>query len=253
MLAIGSQVLKGKTLGTPRILIIEDDIAIAGVYVRALQTEGYELSVAYQGLVGLRLAEHKRPHLILLDIGIPDIDGFQICRTLRALPSLAATPILIVTGRTAIGERVTGFDSGGDDYIAKPVDIIELRARIRAHLRRACMPAQRTFASGIHIDHRTHMAVIEGRKVRLTLLQQELLSYFIQHEGVTLTNHQLIREVWKCEPEHADPGLVRWQVRALRERIELNPKCPRYIHTIKQRGYLYQDAQKVEIQNNRDE
>jgi DNA-binding response OmpR family regulator len=233
-------------MGTPRILIIEDDTAIAAVYVRALQTEGYELSVAYQGRVGLRLAEHERPHLILLDIGIPDIDGFQICRTLRTLPKLAATPILIVTGRTAIGERVAGFDSGGDDYIAKPVDIIELRARIRAHLRRVSMPAQRTFAAGIHIDHQTHTAVIEGRRVRLTLREQELLSYFIQHEGVALTNSQLIRAVWGYAPEHADPGIVRWQIGALRKRIEPNPKHPRYIHTVKQRGYLYQDAQKTE-------
>jgi two-component system, OmpR family, response regulator RpaA len=233
-------------MGVARILIIEDDQAINGVYSRMLKRAGYEPIIADHGVLGLELARTIYPDLILLDISMPDVDGLQICQALREIPSVANIPILIVTGQTTTAACIAGLDTGGDDYIAKPFNLNELCARIRAHLRRHSQKISHRQASRLEIDLATGTVLVGGSRIRLTFLEQSLLNYFILHEGQAISNAQLIREVWGYAPESTDPGIVRWQIGALRKRIEPDPKHPRYILTIKQRGYLYRDPAQSE-------
>lgn len=226
-------------MGGEQILVIEDDASVALFFSRVLEQEGYTVTTAYTGARGYALAQELRPDLILLDLIMPDMYGLDLCRQIRRTARFRATPLLIVTACAAIDQRVAGLDAGADDYITKPLIAEELCARVRAQLRRT-RPLQGP-PKRLQIDHATNAVIIDGRSVALTLREYQLLAYLLQHAGSACTQEQLVRAVWGCAPEHLDPGTLRWHIFKLRERIEPDRRRPRYIHTVKQRGYMYRD------------
>jgi DNA-binding response OmpR family regulator len=232
----------------PQILIIEDDSAINDVYRRMFQRDGYLVTVADHGELGLAIAESQNPDLIVLDIGLPDMSGYEICRRLRQYNACSNIPIVFVSGQGSSAACITSFEIGGDDFVVKPFHLEELRARIRARLRRYQQLHEIQSAS-LTIDTITGDAHVHGKVIRLSSLGQQLLGYLIKHAGHPCTNAQLIRDVWRYRVEDTDPNLVRWQISALRKRIEQDPKKPQYIHTIKQRGYMYWDPAQGDLQS----
>lgn len=226
-------------MGGERILVIEDDASVALFFSRVLQQEGYTITIAHTGASGMLHIQHQHPDLILLDLIMPDIHGLDLCRQIRRLARLHTTPLLIVTACAEIEQRVAGLDAGADDYITKPLIAEELCARVRAQLRRA--QQARPLQLPMQIDQAANVVIVGGRRVKLTLREYELLTYLMQHAGQVCSHEQLVRAVWDCSPEHLESGTVRWHILKLRQRIEPDHRRPRYIHTVKQRGYMYRD------------
>lgn len=230
-----------------RILLADDEKDLVWAVRRSLRDEGYEVLTAYDGVEALLLTYAHRPNLIILDIIMPRLDGLEVCRRLRRDPLLANVPILFVSVRGAIEERVAGLDEGGDDYLSKPFDLRELKARIQALLRRsaAATPlgpggeSQDLLVWGpLVLNPYTRQVGVKGQAIQLTLAEFELLRFLITHPGEIFSSEQLLREVWRYPAGAADPGLVRWHVKNLRAKIESDPAHPAYLHTVPHQGYI---------------
>jgi len=232
----------------PRILVVDDEQDLVWALRHSLNDEGYEVLTACDGMEALAVARRQRPDLVILDIVMPRLDGLQVCHRLRRDPTLAAVPILFLTVRSAIEERVTGLDEGGDDYLVKPFDLRELKARVQALLRRG----QRAPEGGPGLEGRTSLVVdsltlnlhtcqvrVGEKTAQLTPTEFDLLHHLMAHPGQIFSSQQLLRQVWDYPPGTADPGLVRWHIKNLRAKIEPNPARPTYIRTIPRHGYLF--------------
>jgi len=232
----------------PRILLVDDEQDLVWAVRHGLSEEGYEVLTAYDGMEALGVARRHRPELVILDIVMPRLDGLQVCRRLRQDPTLAAVPILFLTERSAIEDRIKGLDEGGDDYLTKPFDLEELKARVRALLRRA----RSALEGGLGPEGRDSLLVVGlltldlharqvhvGEKtVQLTPTEFDLLHHLMAHPGEVFSSRQLLRQVWGYPPKSADPGLVRFHVRNLRVKIEPDSAHPVYIHTVPGHGYM---------------
>lgn len=238
-----------------RILLADDEQDLAWIVRHSLGDEGHEVITAYDGAEALAVAQRHRPDLIILDIVMPRLDGLQVCRRLRRDPTLAAVPILFLTVRDAVEDRIKGLDDGGDDYLAKPFDLGELKARIRALLRRRRpLPTvgpefqDRSFLLGVGpltLDLHTCRVDVGGKSVQLTPTEFDLLRYLMIHAGQVFPSKQLLQQVWSCSPGTADPSLVRVHIKNLREKIEPDPPHPTYIRTIPGHGYMLERRQSV--------
>jgi DNA-binding response OmpR family regulator len=232
---------------TPRILLVDDEQDLVWALRHSLRDEGYEVLTAYDGVEALAVAQRHHPDLVVLDIAMPRLDGHQVCRRLRRDPVLAAMPILFLTVRSTVEDLVTGLDEGGDDYLAKPFNLGELRARIRALLRRGRFAQKENRGTESHgslvvgsltLDPRTRQ-VREGEKTtQLTPTEFDLLHHLMTHPGKVFSSQQLLQQVWDYSPGTADPGLVRWHVKNLRSKIEPDPTHPIYIRTVPRHGYI---------------
>jgi two-component system response regulator RpaA len=230
------------------ILLADDEPDLAWAVQYSLRAEGYEVLVAYDGEEALTLARRYHPALIVLDIVMPRLDGFQVCYRVRQDPTLIDIPILFLTGRSAVEDRVKGLDHGGDDYLVKPFDLRELKARIRRLLRRqrsATENSQGTQEQGpvLRVDSLTLylkscQAHTEERTVQLTPTEFDLLYYLMKHPGEVCSSQRLLCKVWQYPPGTADPSLVRRHVKNLRAKIEPDPAHPVYIRTVPRLGYL---------------
>jgi two-component system KDP operon response regulator KdpE len=192
------------------------------------------------GQTGLEAVERDNPDLLVLDLGLPDIDGVDVCRRVRAMSSL---PILVLSARGAEGDKVNALDAGADDYVTKPFGAEELLARIRAVLRRVDSPSGPTepiVRGNLTIDRERFRILRDGTEVRLTPKEFELLVYLAQHPGRVLTHRRLLRAVWG---PHATDQVehLRVLVNALRKKIEPNPASPKYILTEPWVGYRFAD------------
>ena len=177
----------------PSVLVVEDDDELRGVLARGLREEGFTVSLAESGTRALELAEQTPPDLLLVDIGLPDADGRDLCQALRARG--VQTPILFLTARDALVDRIAGFDAGGDDYLTKPFAFAELVARLRALLRRSNTdPALETH--GLRLDPTTHSISDDAVEVRLTPTEFRLLARLLAHEGKTVRRRDLVRAGW---------------------------------------------------------
>lgn len=223
-----------------RILVVDDEPNILGTLAPLLRARGYEVFTAMSGRSALEAVGRDKPDLIVLDLGLPDIDGVEVCRQVRSASSAA---IVILSARGAENDKVRALDVGADDYVTKPFGAEELLARIRAGLRRSDAPAppSEPIARGdLVIDREKFRVLRNGEELRLTPKEFELLSYLAQQPGRVLTHRTILKAIWGPnavdQPEH-----LRVLVGALRKKIELNPAAPRYILTEPWVGYRFAD------------
>jgi DNA-binding response OmpR family regulator len=222
-----------------KILIIEDDKAILMALKDDLEFERYEVSAAYDGKEGLRLAMSQEFQLIVLDILLPELNGFEVCKKLRE--AKINTPILMLTAaRTNEMDKVLGFELGADDYVTKPVGSRELAARVKAILRRARQedePGEIYQFGDISVNFKSHEVLKAGKEVSVTALEFKLLKFFIAHKGEVVTRNALLDEAWGdaiVSPRTIDPHIVH-----LRKKIESNPSQPEYIISVRGVGYKF--------------
>ena len=223
-----------------RILIVDDEPNILGTLAPLLRTRGYEVLTAMNGRTAVESAERDKPDLIVLDLGLPDMDGVDVCRQLRESMQV---PIIVLSARGAEGDKVRALDVGADDYMTKPFGAEELLARIRVALRRsdAAPPASEPIVrGGLTIDRERFRVLRHGEDVRLTPKEFELLTYLAQRPGRVLTHRTILKAIWGPnavdQPEH-----LRVLVGALRKKIEPNPSAPQYILTEPWVGYRFAD------------
>jgi len=233
-----------------RILVVDDEKDLVWAVQHSLSDEGWEVLTAYDGVEALALAWRHRPDLIILDIMMPRLDGLQVCRRLRRDPTLAAVPILFLTVRSAIKDRIKGLDEGGDDYLTKPFELEELMARVRALLRRARSAPEESpraedqgpvlVVGNLALYLHTCQGRVGQKTVQFTPTEFNLLHYLMTHAGEVFSSQQLLQQVWGYPPRTGDPGTVRWHTRNLRAKIEPDPAHPVYIRTIPHRGYVFE-------------
>lgn len=224
------------------VLLIEDDESIAEPLVFGLKSEGWRVIHARDGKTGLALARGEHPDMILLDVMLPDMDGFTICRTVR---TESATPILMLTARGQEMDRVMGLELGADDYIVKPFSFRELVARIRATLRRrqldrdgASAPSDRIQAAGLVLDRTARQVWRRGSVIELSPREFDLLVVLMEHAGQALSRQDLLDRVWG-EEWIGSPRTLDVHIRWLREKVEDNPTSPYYIETVRGYGYRF--------------
>jgi len=214
------------------VLVIEDDDAISDLLRRGLTYEGYKVSVAQDGTTGLRMARDAPPDLVVLDLMLPGIDGLEVCRRLRAADNI---PILVLTARGTVSDRIAGLDSGADDYMVKPFSIDELLARVRALLRRKqpSDDAEIRFADVV-MDTKSHEVHRGDRLVHLTNKQYELLEFFLRHPRQVLSAETIYAHVWGST---YDSNVVQVFIRNLRQALGE----PDLINTIRGAGYVLKE------------
>ncbi len=219
------------------ILLIEDEPEIRRFLRTTLPAHGFRLYEAATGRDGLAEAQARNPDLILLDLGLPDLEGSEVIRQVRAWTT---TPIIVLSARDQEQVKVAALDLGADDYVTKPFGVNELLARMRAALRHASRPAnggESVFALGdLTVDLGRRQVSVSGKEVHLTLIEYKLLTTLIRHAGKVLTHRQLLKEVWG--PIHVEEGhYLRVYMRQLRNKLERKPAHPRYLVTELGVGY----------------
>ena len=219
---------------SPRVLVVEDDDAIAQVLQRSLRMEGYEVRVAEDGVEALDEAHGFLPDLVILDLGLPRLDGIEVAKRLRETDDV---PILVLTARDEVESRVEGLDSGADDYLVKPFERQELLARLRALLRRRPPRGQATLTVGdLKLNPDTHEVTRSGRRIDLTQREFELLEYLMRNERIVISRQRLLDEVWGYDP-FSMTNTIEVFVSNLRRKLEAGEE-PRLLHTIRGAGYV---------------
>jgi DNA-binding response OmpR family regulator len=218
----------------PRVLVVEDDDAIAQVLQRSLRMEGYDVRIAEDGVGALDIAHAFLPDLVILDLGLPKLDGLEVARTLRKTDDV---PILVLTARDAVESRVEGLDSGADDYLVKPFERQELLARLRALLRRRPPRGQAALNVGdLKLNPDTHEVTRGERRIELTQREFELLEYLMRNERIVVSRQRLLDEVWGYDP-FSMTNTIEVFVSNLRRKLEAEGE-PRLLHTIRGAGYV---------------
>jgi two-component system, OmpR family, KDP operon response regulator KdpE len=223
-----------------RVLVVDDEPNIIATVSPLLRAQGYEVFSAMTGRAALDAVERDKPDLIVLDLGLPDIGGVDVCLQVRQASSV---PILVLSARGAEGDKVQALDAGADDYVTKPFGTEELLARIRVALRRVdtTAPANESIVRGdLVIDRERFRVLRDGTELRLTPKEFELLVYLAQRPGRVHTHRAILKAIWG--PHAADqPEHLRVLVGALRKKIEPNPASPKYILTEPWVGYRFAD------------
>jgi DNA-binding response OmpR family regulator len=218
----------------PRVLVVEDDDEIAQVLQRSLRLDGYDVRIAGDGEAALEQASAYHPDLVILDLGLPKLDGIDVARRLRAADDV---PILMLTARDAVESRVEGLDSGADDYLVKPFERQELLARLRALLRRRPpRGAASLVVADLALNPDTHEVRRGERSVDLTQREFELLEYLMRNERIVVPRQRLLEEVWGYDP-FAATNTIEVFISNLRRKLEGGGE-PRLLHTIRGAGYV---------------
>ncbi len=223
-----------------RLLVVEDDPQVRAMLTRALRYEGFEVTAAGDGAEAMAALRASPPDLLLLDLLLPDADGVELCGRLRDEGD--PVPILMLTARDTVSDRVAGFEAGADDYLVKPFSTAELVARVRALLRRARdRPAPSTRRLGdLELDATTHEVRRGGRTLRLTRREFDLLALFLDHPGMVLARERLLTEAWGYHSP-VETNAVDVYVGYLRRKLEEGGE-PRLIHTVRGVGYVLREA-----------
>jgi DNA-binding response OmpR family regulator len=228
--------------GDKRVLVVDDDVNVRDVVRRYLEQAGYHVTLAGDGENALRLATQSRPDLVVLDLMLPGIDGFEVCRRLHAAPG-PEIPVVMLTARGEEEDRIAGLRLGADDYVAKPFSPRELVLRVASVLRRAtAVPAVRAelVDGDLRIDGNARSVTRGGEPLSLTTREFDLLEFLITYAGTAFTRAELLSRVWGWE--FGDQSTVTVHVRRLREKIEPDPANPRRIATVWGVGYRYDRA-----------
>ena len=224
-----------------KILVVEDEKNIVDILVFNLRREGYGTLEAYDGVTGLQLALDQDPDLILLDLMLPRLDGFEVCRRLREQGR--ATPVIMLTAREEETDKVLGLELGADDYITKPFSMRELLARVKANIRRSGMahaPAAHRLELGrITVDEQAMTVSKDGSPLELSQREYELVRTLAAHRGQVLSREALMEQVWNYEGYVGDVRAVDVAIRRLREKIEDDPADPKFILTRRGLGYAF--------------
>jgi DNA-binding response OmpR family regulator len=219
---------------SPRVLVVEDDEDIALALQRSLRLEGYDVRISRDGEIALEDFRQFLPDLVLLDLGLPKVDGIAVARRMRTDGDV---PILMLTARDALESRVEGLDSGADDYLVKPFDRQELLARMRALLRRRPPRGEANLAVGdLLLNPDTHEVHRDGRSIELTQREFELLEFLMRNERIVVSRQRLLDEVWGYDP-FSTTNTIEVFVSNLRRKLEAGGE-PRLLHTIRGAGYV---------------
>ncbi len=222
------------------ILAVDDDNEVLETVGRVLKHEAYEVSLANSAAQALTFLDKRMPDLMVLDILMPEMDGITLCRQLRRDSRYIPLPILFLTAKGGTDDIVSGLDAGADDYVVKPFELAELRARIAALLRRGTRD-KKTDAilqlNDLRLDSDTYQVQVDNQQIQLTSTEHRLLRYLMEHPNQALSPSHLLQAVWEYPPNTGDPDLVRAHVRNLRAKIERGARR-KYIRTIHGVGYM---------------
>jgi DNA-binding response OmpR family regulator len=222
------------------ILVVEDDADLCELLEYNLSRSGYRVHIINRLEKALQEVRKIQPDLVLLDVMLPDGDGFEFCRQVRADEALAAIPVLFLTARGEEVDRVLGLEIGGDDYITKPFSPRELVARVKAHLRRRSdAPVGAKGIGPLEIDVASRRAFVNGREISLTATEFRILELFLSNPGRVFSREKLLETIWG-QGCHVTPRNVDVHVRRLRERIESAPDNPQWIQTVRGFGYRFE-------------
>ena len=226
-----------------RILLVDDEVELTDPLSRVLAREGYEVDVAYDGEEGSHLAAKESYDLLILDWMLPRKPGLEICQQLRR--SGKTTPVLFLTAKDTVDDRVQGLDAGADDYLVKPFELRELLARVRALLRRSSAEissatTQRLQVADLELDCENRLAYRQGRAIELSEKESQLLEYFMRHAGQLLTHTQIHQHLWK-DGEQPSSNVLAALIRLLRRKIEAVGETP-LVHTVYGKGYRFGES-----------
>ncbi len=224
------------------VVAVDDDPEVLETLGRVLEREQFEFKLANSGAQALTLLQKRAPDLLILDIIMPNMDGITVCKQLRGDARFVSLPILFLTAKGSTDDVVEGLDAGADDYVVKPFELAELRARVYALIRRGARdknPANNAVLQ-IHdmkLDSDTYQVVVKDHRIQLTSTEHRLLRYLMEHVNQALSPSHLLQAVWEYPPNTGDPDLVRAHVRNLRAKVEKDSNR-KYIRTIHGVGYM---------------
>jgi DNA-binding response OmpR family regulator len=255
------------------ILIVDDNMAFVLAVSENLRFHGHKVSSAADGIEALRQADKNAPDLVLLDIEMPGMNGFRFCQELRSNPRFHAVPVIFMSVRSDLADKLAAYEVGADDYLVKPFDMLELSARLQAVLRRSARQSAGDRERALHLDAQVHQVAppnnqdtaMEGARhsnerflevrglrlyldnalvqseqgeARLTPVEFELLKYMMLHPDQILSSERLLQEVWLYPTGAGDPAVIRWHVKNLRRKIEVEPEKPLHLRTLSHHGYI---------------
>ena len=225
------------------ILVVDDDVDVAETVARTLQRAGHETIVSYRGADALKQVQQQRPDLMVLDVKMPGLNGLEVCRQLREAPGFNRMPILFLSAKSEVADRLEGFEAGADDYLTKPFDLRELELRVKALLRRArpndgATPGE-IRVGPVVLNCNTFELRTPGRSVMLTPVEYDLVQFLMRHPQQVFSATLLLQEVWGYPPGMGTPDLVRVHIKNVREKIEPDPQHPCYLRNIPRRGYAF--------------
>jgi DNA-binding response OmpR family regulator len=225
-----------------RVLVVDDEEQLAGIIGRLLERQGYAVDLAYDGLSGLDLALTGNYDAVVLDRMLPGMDGVDVCHQLRAAE--VSTPVLILSARRELPERVEGLDAGADDYLGKPFALTELVARVRALTRRRDKPVVPDLlqAGDVTLNQQTHEVRAAGRPVELSPKEYALLEYLLRNAGQVLSRDQILERVWGYDAE-PEGNVVDLYIHYLRRKLDRN-ETPSIIQTVRGVGYVVRDGER---------
>ncbi len=222
--------------GKPRALVVDDEPQMVGIVAYALETQGFEVMVAYDGPQALEKIESAQPDLVILDVMLPTLDGFEVCRRVR---ETTTTPIILLTARKEDEDVIQGLELGADDYMTKPFNPREVALRAQAVVRRSGWgKAQAVIVIGaLQIDPANHRAILDGQLLHLTPNEFKLLGCLASNAGRVLSWQSLLKNGWDVEMWEGGKEMVKTAIYRLRQKIEVEPDSPRYILTVRGVGY----------------
>ena len=228
----------------PRILLVDDELSVQKLLTYPLRKEGYDVIPALDGREALERLREDNFDLVVLDVMLPRMDGFDVCRAIR---SRSTVPIIMLTAKTEETDKVHGLELGADDYITKPFSVREFRSRVKAVLRRAALSQQEAQfeepidAGELQIDFEKRSVIVRGEPARLTYVEFEILAALARAPGRIFSRTMLLERVWG-DAAYRDPRTIDVHIRHLREKLEAEPKTPELILTVRGVGYRFRDS-----------
>jgi two-component system, OmpR family, response regulator len=232
------------SISAPRILLVDDELSVQKLLAYPLRKEGYDVIPALDGREALERLRDDNFDLVVLDVMLPRMDGFDVCRAIR---SRSTVPIIMLTAKTEETDKVLGLELGADDYITKPFSVREFRSRVKAVLRRAALAQPEAQfeepidADDLSIDFEKRSVVVRGESARLTYVEFEIIAALARAPGRVFSRTMLLERVWG-DASYRDPRTIDVHIRHLREKLEQEPKTPELILTVRGVGYRFRDS-----------